>query len=63
MHEKDPFAAETFWANLPEVRCIVKPVEEPSVHGHCLSPVDVLTAGLPCRAFSIAGEKKGFDGP
>ena len=62
-NEKDRFAAETFRLNFPDVRYIEKPVEELSVHGDRLPPVDVLTAGFPCQAFSIAGEKKGFADP
>ncbi len=62
-NEKDRFAAETFRLNFPDIRYIEKPVEELSVHGDRLPPVDVLTAGFPCQAFSIAGEKRGFDDP
>jgi DNA (cytosine-5)-methyltransferase 1 len=61
--DKDRFAAETFKHNFPDIRYIAKPVEDLSVHGDQLSPVDVLTAGFPCQAFSIAGEKRGFDDP
>ena len=62
-NDKDRFAAETFRLNFPDVRYIEKPVEDLSVNGDRLPPVDVLTAGFPCQAFSIAGEKKGFDDP
>ncbi len=62
-NDKDRFAAETFKLNFPGIRYIEKPVECLSVHGDRLPPVDVLTAGFPCQAFSIAGEKKGFDDP
>lgn len=61
--DKDRFAAETFRLNFPDVRYISKPVEELSVDGDRLPPVDVLTAGFPCQAFSIAGEKRGFEDP
>lgn len=61
--DKDRFAAETFMLNFPDVRYIPKPVEDLSVHGDQLPPVDVLTAGFPCQAFSIAGEKRGFEDP
>ena len=62
-NEKDRFAAETFRLNFPDVRYIEKPVEDLSAHGDRLPAVDVLTAGFPCQAFSIAGEKRGFDDP
>lgn len=62
-NEKDRFAAETFSLNFPDVRYIEKPVEALSVHGDRLPTVDVLTAGFPCQAFSIAGEKRGFEDP
>jgi DNA (cytosine-5)-methyltransferase 1 len=62
-NDKDRFAARTFQLNFPSVRYVLKPVEELSVAGDHLSPVDVLTAGFPCQAFSIAGEKRGFDDP
>jgi DNA (cytosine-5)-methyltransferase 1 len=62
-NDKDRFAAETFKLNFPDVRYIERQVEELSVHGNRLEAVDVLTAGFPCQAFSIAGEKRGFEDP
>jgi len=60
-NEKDKFAAETFQLNFPGIRYLNKPVEDLTVRGDLLEPVDILTAGFPCQPFSVAGEKRGFE--
>jgi hypothetical protein len=59
-NEKDKFAYETFTANFPHIHYLHKPVEDLTVDGDILEPVDILTAGFPCQPFSVAGEKQGF---
>jgi DNA (cytosine-5)-methyltransferase 1 len=61
--ELDEHAAMTYRENLPGIRLLHKSVENVSVDGDALTPVDVLHAGFPCQSFSQAGERKGFDDP
>lgn len=61
--ELDEFAAKTYSENLGNVRLLQKSVEDVTVAGDGLEPVDVLHAGFPCQSFSQAGERRGFDDP
>jgi len=53
-NEKDRFARDTFVANFPHVRHYHKPVQELTVAGDGLVPVDILTGGFPFQPFSAA---------
>ena len=59
-NEYDEYAIETFKLNFPNVTHI----DERDIHDvkvNELPDFDILIAGFPCQAFSIAGYQQGFD--
>lgn len=57
-NEYDKYSCQTYRENFKH-----KLIEDDihNLNGKSLEPVDVLTGGFPCQAFSIAGHRKGFD--
>lgn len=57
--ELDERAAETYTANFKDDFDVVGDITK--VDEKDIPPHDILLAGFPCQAFSLAGRKKGFD--
>jgi len=62
-NEMDQFAAMTYRHNFPNTALFEKAIEELSVIGDGLEPVDVVIGVVPCQPFSMAGTKAGFNDP
>ena len=58
-NEFDSYPAKTFELNFPNIHIDVKDINE--VKTEDIPDFDILLAGFPCQAFSIAGYRKGFN--
>ena len=56
--EIDPYARSVFKKQFPRVQVHN---DATNLHPQSLPHIDVLSAGFPCQAFSIAGRRRGFD--
>ncbi len=59
--EKDSACCKTYRYNFPNKNIIESDIKKINVYDLC--DIDIIVAGFPCQAFSIAGLQKGFSDP
>ena len=58
-NEIDKYACQTYRANFPNHKLVEGDIKQVKLEE--IPNFDVLIAGFPCQAFSVAGEQKGFN--